>query len=254
MPRYALLIEYDGTPFRGWQTQVGLPSVQGAVEAAIAKLERDVPRIGAAGRTDTGVHATGQVAHCDLTRDWDPFRLSEALNYHLKPAPVAILKAAKVDERWHARFTALERRYTYRIIARRAPLVLDAARAWHVKVPLDCALMQAAADMLTGTHDFTTFRATMCQAKSPMKTLDSFKVEEISRGDGQEIRLHLSARSFLHNQVRSLAGTLEKVGSGAWTPEDMKAALDAKDRARCGPVAPAHGLTLRGVEYPEPVF
>ncbi|MBV0911644.1 tRNA pseudouridine(38-40) synthase TruA [Anianabacter salinae] len=255
MPRYALLLEYDGGPFAGWQTQIDLPSVQDAVEAALARLEPDVPRIAAAGRTDAGVHATGQVAHCDMVRDWSPFRLSEALNYHLKPAPVAVVGAARVADDWHARFSATERRYVFRIVARRAPLVLEAGRVWQVKTQLDAASMQAGADHLLGKHDFTTFRAALCQARSPVKTLDELRVEEVQRGDGgQEIRLHVRARSFLHNQVRSFAGTLERVGSGAWSPQDVKSALEARDRARCGPVAPPQGLYLAGVGYPAPVF
>ncbi|MEM7723732.1 MAG: tRNA pseudouridine(38-40) synthase TruA, partial [Pseudomonadota bacterium] len=177
MPRYALRIEYDGAPFAGWQRQADQPSVQGAVEAALAALEVDVPSIAAAGRTDTGVHATGQVAQCDMAQDWDPFRLSEALNYHLKPLPVAITACARVDDDWHARFSAVERRYTYRVICRRAPLVHEAGKAWHVKHDLDADAMAEAAAHLVGKHDFTTFRAVQCQAKSPVKTMDEVRVE-----------------------------------------------------------------------------
>ena len=254
MPRYALKLEYDGAPFAGWQRQADQPSVQGALEAALARLEADVPSIAAAGRTDAGVHATGQVAHCDMARDWDPFRLSEALNWHLKPAPVAVVAAARVPEDWHARFSAIERRYTYRVICRRAPLVHQAGRAWHVRGDLDFAAMAEAGKHLIGRHDFTTFRASICQAKSPVKTLDDLQVEAVPLANGREIRFHLRARSFLHNQVRSIVGTLERVGAGAWTPDDVARALAAADRAACGPVAPPDGLYLTGVGYPEDVF
>jgi tRNA pseudouridine38-40 synthase len=250
MPRYALKLEYDGAPFAGWQRQADQPSVQGAVEAALAALEPDVPTIAAAGRTDAGVHATGQVAQCDMARDWDPFRLSEALNWHLKPNPVAIVACARVSDDWHARFSAIERRYTYRVICRRAPLVHERGKAWQVKNTLDVAAMRDAARHLVGRHDFTTFRAVHCQAQSPVKTLDELTVEAVARPNGTEIRFHLRARSFLHNQVRSIVGTLERVGAGAWTPDDVRAALAAADRAACGPVAPPEGLYLIGVGYP----
>ncbi|WP_417262560.1 tRNA pseudouridine(38-40) synthase TruA [Celeribacter sp.] len=254
MPRYALLIEYNGAPFAGWQRQKEHPSVQQAVEEALRKLEPDCPGIGAAGRTDAGVHATGQVAHCDMAKDWDPFRLSEALNHHLNPNPVAILKAARVDDDWHARFSALERRYMFRLVSRRAPLVHDAGLAWRVNHELDRDAMQAGADRLIGLHDFTTFRSTMCQADSPVKTLDEARVEVSDIPYGQEFRFYFRARSFLHNQVRSFVGTLERVGSGAWSPEDVTEALEAKDRAACGPVCPPEGLYLVGVGYPDYPF
>jgi tRNA pseudouridine38-40 synthase len=255
MPRYAFQIEYDGAPFAGWQRQADQPSVQGAVEAALAALEPDVPSIAAAGRTDAGVHATGQVAHADMAKDWEPFRLSEALNWHLKPAPVAIVACARVPDDWHARFSAIERRYTYRLISRRAPLVHEAGLAWHVRGgPLDADAMRSAAAHLVGRHDFTTFRASLCQAKSPVKTLDEVTVEEVPLPHGTEIRFHLRARSFLHNQVRSIVGTLERVGAGAWSPKDVRAALEAADRAACGPVAPPDGLYLTGVGYPDDPF
>jgi len=253
MPRFALRIEYHGQPFRGWQRQADHPSVQGAIEAALARLEPQVPAIAAAGRTDSGVHATGQVAHCDLARDWDPFRLMEALNYHLRPAPVAILAVAPVPPEFHARFSALERRYTFRIICRRAPPTHLAGLAWHLRHDLDPERMRDAARHLVGRHDFTTFRATMCQAKSPIKTLDALEITQRSHASGQEIRLRFRARSFLHNQVRSMVGTLERAGAGAWTPDDVAAALRARDRASCGPVCPPHGLYLTGVDYaPDP--
>ena len=243
-------IEYNGAPFAGWQRQAEHPSVQGAVEAALARLEPDVPSIAAAGRTDSGVHGLGQVAHCDLQKDWEPFRLSEALNYHLKPLPVAIVACAAVSDEFHARFSARERRYVYRLICRRAPLTFEAGLAWRVSKRLDAEAMQKGADYLIGHHDFTTFRASECQAKSPVKSVDEIRVERA----GQEIKFHVRARSFLHNQVRSFVGTLERVGAGAWTPEDVRDALAACDRARCGPVAPPDGLYLAGVEYPEDPF
>ncbi|PWK60890.1 tRNA pseudouridine(38-40) synthase TruA [Roseicyclus mahoneyensis] len=254
MPRYALKLEYDGEPFAGWQRQTDQPSVQGALEAALAALEHDVPSVAAAGRTDAGVHALGQVAHADMTRDWDPFRLSEAVNWHLKPAPVAVVACAHVPGDWHARFSAIERRYTYRVICRRAPLVHARGQAWQVKHDLDVSAMRAGAAHLVGRHDFTTFRAVHCQAQSPVKTLDQVVVEEVAQPNGREIVFHLRARSFLHNQVRSIVGTLERVGARAWSPEDLRAALAARDRAACGPVAPPEGLYLTGVGYPEDVF
>lgn len=250
MPRYALKIEYNGSGFAGWQRQDGLPTVQGAVEAALARLEPGVPSIAAAGRTDSGVHALGQVAQCDMGKAWDPFRLSEALNYHLKPAPVAVVAAARVSDDWHARFSAVERRYVYRMICRRAPLVFEAGLAWRVPQMRDAEAMHVAAQHLLGQHDFTTFRASECQAKSPVKTLDQLNVT----AEGDEIRFEVRARSFLHNQVRSFVGTLERVGAGAWTAEDVRDALEAKDRAACGPVAPGDGLYLVGVGYPEDPF
>ncbi|QFQ86307.1 tRNA pseudouridine(38-40) synthase TruA [Paracoccus kondratievae] len=257
MPRFALLIEYDGGPFAGWQAQADRPSVQGAVEAALARLDPGFAqgaRIAAAGRTDAGVHATGQVAHADLIRDWDPFRLSEALNWHLKPAPVAILAVARVDDEFHARFSAFERRYLFRLISRRAPLTHDRGRAWQVSHPLDLAAMREGAAHLLGRHDFTTFRSTMCQAKSPVKTLDELTITEAEIPQGREYRFTLRARSFLHNQVRSIVGTLERVGAGSWPPDRVAEALEARDRAACGPVCPPQGLYLTGVSYPQDPF
>ncbi|HQU70028.1 MAG TPA: tRNA pseudouridine(38-40) synthase TruA [Albidovulum sp.] len=254
MPRYALRIEYHGGPFAGWQRQAGQPSVQAAVEAALRALDPDQPGIAAAGRTDAGVHATGQVAHADLSHDWEPFRLSEALNWHLKPAPVAILAAARVPEDFHARFSATERRYLFRLIARRAPLTHDKGLAWQVLNPLDAGAMREAAAHLIGRHDFTTFRSALCQSASPVKTLDEIAIEELALPQGTEYRFRLRARSFLHNQVRSIVGTLERVGSGAWQPDRVKDALEAKNRAACGPVSPPQGLYLTGVGYPEDPF
>lgn len=255
MPRYALKIEYDGKPFCGWQRQPNVPSIQGAIEAALAKLEPREHAIAAAGRTDGGVHALGQVAHCDMDKTWDPFRLSEALNYHLKPDPVAIVGCAAVSDDWHARFTAVERRYLFRLVNRRAPLILETGKVWQIGQTLDGDAMQAAADRLLGHHDFTTFRSTVCQANSPMRTLDELRVEPVKRLDGaQEFHFHVRARSFLHNQVRSFVGTLERVGAGTWSPDDVSAALNARDRADCGPVCPPQGLYLAGVGYPVDPF
>ncbi len=249
MPRFALLVEYDGAPFAGWQRQAGPPSVQAALERALARLEPGVAAVAAAGRTDSGVHATGQVAQADMAKDWDPFRLAQALNHHLRPDPVAILRAARVGDDWHARFSALQRRYLYRIVCRRAPLVHDASLAWHVRLPLDIDRMRAAAAHLVGRHDFTTFRASQCQAPSPVKTLDEITITAADIPFGTEVRLTFRARSFLHNQVRSLVGTLERVGAGAWSAQDVAAALAAQSRAACGPVAPPQGLYLTGVGY-----
>lgn len=254
MPRYALKLEYHGGPFAGWQRQAIQPSVQAALESALARLDPGAPAVAAAGRTDAGVHATGQVAHCDLAKDWEPFRLMEALNWHLKPAPVAVLAAARVAGDFHARFSATERRYLYRIVARRAPLTLEAGLAWRVLRPLDAEAMRAAAAHLVGHHDFTTFRSALCQSRSPVKTLDEIAIEEMDIPHGREYRFRLRARSFLHNQVRSIVGTLERAGAGAWSPAEVKAALAARDRAACGPVAPPDGLCLTGVSYPADPF
>lgn len=250
MPRFALKIEYHGGPFAGWQRQSGQPTVQGALEAALARLDPGAPVVAAAGRTDAGVHALGQVAHCDLARAWDPFRLAEALNAHLRPLPVAVVAVAQVADDFHARFSAVERRYSFRVIVRRAPLVHAAGLAWQVRQPLDLGAMQAGARALVGRHDFTTFRAALCQAPSPVKTLDEITITEGPSPGGAEFAFHLWARSFLHNQVRSIVGTLERVGAGAWEPARVGAALAARDRAACGPVAPPQGLYLTGVGYP----
>ncbi|AUH32436.1 tRNA pseudouridine(38-40) synthase TruA [Paracoccus tegillarcae] len=257
MPRFALKIDYDGAPFAGWQAQADQPTVQGAIETALARLDRGFAagaRIAAAGRTDAGVHATGQVAHADLEKDWDPFRLSEALNWHLKPAPVAVLQAARVDDSFHARFSASERRYTFRLIARRGPVTHDRGLVWQVLNPLNVEAMREGAAHLIGRHDFTTFRSSICQAQSPVKTMDEISIEEIALPQGAEYLFHLRARSFLHNQVRSIVGTLERVGAGAWEPIRVAEALAACDRAACGPVCPPHGLYLTGVGYPQNPF
>ncbi|AWD21471.1 tRNA pseudouridine(38-40) synthase TruA [Fuscovulum blasticum] len=255
MSRYALKVEYHGAPFCGWQRQAdGQPSVQAAIEEALARLEPGPHRIAAAGRTDAGVHATGQVAHADLARDWDAFRLSEALNWHLRPLPVAITACARVDDEFHARFSAVERRYLFRMVARRAPVTHDAGLVWQVLSRPDLDALREGAAHLVGRHDFTTFRAALCQADSPVKTLDEITVSEHPYPGGTEIRFALRARSFLHNQVRSIVGTLERVGAGAWPPDRVATALAARDRAACGPVAPPQGLYLTGVTYPADPF
>ncbi len=254
MPRYAIKVEYDGTPFAGWQRQDGPPTVQGAIEDALAKIAPERPLVQGAGRTDAGVHALAQVAHLDMARDWDPFRLSEALNFHLKPLPIAVLDAAQVQDDWHARFSAIERAYLYRLVERRAPLTHDAHQVWRVGHGLDAEAMHVAAQHLIGKHDFTTFRSSMCQAESPVKTLDDAAVTSFPYPGGTEYQFTFRARSFLHNQVRSFVGTLERVGAGAWQPERVKAVLDAADRTQCGPVAPPDGLYLTGVRYEDDPF
>lgn len=228
--------------------------MQGAIETALARLEPGPHTIAAAGRTDAGVHGLAQVAHCDLEKDWDPFRLSEALNHHLKPAPVAILDAARVSDDWHARFSAVERQYFFRILLRRAPATHDHGLVWRIGHDLDVAAMQAGANFLIGRHDFTTFRSSICQAASPVKTLDTLQVQAAESRSGPEVHFHVRARSFLHNQVRSFVGTLERVGAGAWQPGDVQSALMARDRAACGPVCPPQGLYLAGVSYDNDPF
>ncbi|WP_299724332.1 tRNA pseudouridine(38-40) synthase TruA [uncultured Tateyamaria sp.] len=254
MPRYALKIEYHGGPFVGWQRQTEQSSVQGAIEAALAELEPREHKIAAAGRTDAGVHALAQVAHCDMERDWTPFRLSEALNYHLRRVPVAIVDCAEVADDWHARFSAHERRYLYRILMRRAPATHLKGLVWHIKQELDVDAMQAGATHLIGNHDFTTFRSTICQADSPVKTLDRLDVRRVEGTHGPEVQLDVRARSFLHNQVRSFVGTLERVGAGSWQPDQVRDALEARARDACGPVCPSLGLYLAGVGYPDDPF
>ncbi|WP_025054351.1 tRNA pseudouridine(38-40) synthase TruA [Sulfitobacter noctilucicola] len=254
MYRYALKVEYHGAPFVGWQRQVDLLSVQGTIEAALSKLERRTHNIAAAGRTDAGVHALGQIAHCDMDQEWDAFRLSEALNYHLKPHPIAITACAPAVGDFHARFSAHERRYLFRILSRRAPATHQDGLVWQVKHALDVDAMQRGADVLLGKHDFTTFRSTICQAESPVKTLDHLQISEVETAGGTEYHFDVRARSFLHNQVRSFVGTLERVGAGTWSPDDVKSALEARDRAACGPVCPPQGLYLAGVGYPQDPF
>lgn len=245
MPRYRLTVEYDGRPFCGWQMQAHDLSVQQVLEDAIARFSGEDAVTQAAGRTDAGVHALGQVVHFDLEREWNPFKVREALNYHTKPRPVAILTCEQVGEEFEARFSAIARHYEYRILNRRARAALDAGRVWHVPVELEADAMHEAAQSILGRHDFTTFRASECQAKSPERTLDIFNV----RRESEMIVVTAKARSFLHSQVRSMVGSLKLVGEGKWTPRDFRAALDARDRARCGPLAPPDGLYLTKVDY-----
>jgi tRNA pseudouridine38-40 synthase len=245
MPRYKLVIEYDGTPFTGWQRQINGRSVQQAVEEAIERFCGESVRIQCAGRTDAGVHATHQVAHVDLARVWRRDTVRDAVNAHLRPEPVAVVSAEEVSETFNARMSAVKRHYLYRILNRRAPPALDVNRVWSVPWRLDADVMHEAAQTLVGRHDFSTFRASECQANSPIRTLDRLEVTRI----GDEIRIAASARSFLHHQVRSIVGTLAQAGAGRWSVADVKAALDARDRKRCGPMAPSSGLYLVGVEY-----
>jgi tRNA pseudouridine38-40 synthase len=245
MPRYKLTIEYDGTPYVGWQAQDNGVSVQGVLTAAVAAFAGERVVIGAAGRTDAGVHALGQVAHVDLAKDWNTETVRDAINFHLRPQPVAVLAAERATPDFDARFSAVKRHYLYRIVNRRADLTLEQNRAWRVPRPLDAEAMHAAARRLIGRHDFTTFRSTECQAKSPVKTLDRLDVAR----DGDEIRITAAARSFLQHQVRSMVGSLIHVGEGKWRADDLAAALAARDRAACGQVAPPHGLYLVRVDY-----
>ncbi|HXW70543.1 MAG TPA: tRNA pseudouridine(38-40) synthase TruA [Methylocella sp.] len=245
MPRFKLTIEYDGTPFVGWQRQDNGLSVQEAIETAVAALSGEISQIRGAGRTDAGVHALGQIAHVDLTREWRGDVLRDGLNAHLRPHPIAILGVEVVAPAFDARFSATCRHYLYRIINRRAPLTVEGGRAWLVPRKLDAAAMRKAAAMLIGRHDFSTFRASECQAENPVRTLD--RLDVVRAGDLIEVRA--SARSFLHSQVRSMVGSLEYVGAGKWSVDDLLAALDACDRRRCGRVAPPEGLYLAGVDY-----
>lgn len=245
MPRYRITIEYDGTPFVGWQIQAEGRSVQGCLTDAIHRFTGETVSVRGAGRTDAGVHARGQVAHVDLARDWEPYKVREALNFHLKPDPIVVLDAEVVADDFDARFSATGRSYLYRILSRKAPPALERNRVWWVRSALDAGAMAEAASYMLGRHDFTTFRAAGCQAKSPIKTLDRLDVKVV----GEEIHIEAEARSFLHHQVRSLAGSLKHVGEGKWTPADMRAALHARDRARCGALAPSRGLYLMSVAY-----
>jgi tRNA pseudouridine38-40 synthase len=245
MPRYKLTIEYDGRPFVGWQIQDNGPSVQGVLAQALEAFCGEKASVQGAGRTDAGVHALGQVGHVDLARDWDEDTVRDALNAHLRPHPVAILKAERVDGSFDARFSAIRRHYLYRIVNRRADLALERGRAWRIAQPLDLPAMQAAAERLVGRHDFTTFRNVECQAKSPVKTLDQLEVHRA----GDDLKVVASARSFLHSQVRSMVGALALVGEGKWTADGVSVALAKRDRTACAPVAPPDGLYLVKVDY-----
>jgi tRNA pseudouridine38-40 synthase len=247
MPRYKLTVEYDGTDFSGWQRQDNGASIQQALEEALLALTGETLVVHGAGRTDAGVHAMGQVAHVDLQRDWRGWRLREAINAHLVPHPIAVIEAERAAEDFDARRHAAMRSYLYRIVNRRAPLTIERGRAWHVKRALDAGAMQGAARALLGRHDFSTFRDSQCQAKSPVRTLARL---EVARA-GERVDFSVSALSFLHRQVRSMVGSLVEVGLGKWRADDLKAALEAADRSRCGQVAPACGLYLARVDYAE---
>ena len=246
MPRCRLTIEYDGTPFVGWQYQPDGNSVQQRLVDAIERLTGTRVDVRGAGRTDAGVHALGQVAHIELPKPYPSHVIREALNYHLRPDPIAILNAAEVPDTFDARFSAIRRHYLFRILSRRAPPALEKHRVWWVPQTLDWRRMADAAPRLVGCHDFTTFRAAACQAKSPIKTLEQFEVS----AHGEEIHIRAAARSFMHNQVRSMVGSLKLVGEGKWSADDLEAALEARDRTRCGPVTPPTGLYLVRVDYP----
>lgn len=246
MTRYRIIVEYDGADFVGWQRQANGPSVQAALEEAIHRFCGETVLVEGAGRTDAGVHALGQVAHFDLAKETTVETVMKAVNFHLKPAPVAVLSATAVAGDFHARFSAIRRAYLYRIVNRRAPLALERGRAWFVPQSLDAEAMHAAAQLLVGHHDFTSFRSSECQAKSPEKTLDLLSVTRA----GEAIEVRAEARSFLHHQVRNFVGSLKLVGEGRWTAKDLRLALQARDRAAAGPTAPACGLYLTKVGYP----
>jgi tRNA pseudouridine38-40 synthase len=247
MRSFRLTLSYDGTAYVGWQVQDNGRTIQAELEAALRQITGESIRAVASGRTDAGVHALGQVAHIDLERDWAPDKVRDAVNFHLKPNLAVILGCTEVPSTFDARFSASARHYIYRILTRRARPVLDRNRVWWLVRPLDVEAMRQAAVHLVGRHDFTTFRAVQCQAASPIRTLDRLDVAR----EGSEIIISASARSFLHNQVRSMVGTLKLVGEGKWRPDDVSAALVARDRKHCGPVAPASGLYLARVDYPE---
>ncbi len=246
MPRYRLTLEYDGGAFVGWQRQENGASVQGALEDAVFRFCGERVTAAAAGRTDAGVHALAMTAHIDLAKRREPFVIGEAVNFHLKPAPVAVLGVEEADDAFHARFSAAGRRYLYRIVNRRAPLALEAGRAWRVAAVLDAEAMHAGAQHLVGRHDFSTFRAAQCQAASPVKTLNEISCARV----GEEIDIRVAAPSFLHHQVRSIAGSLVEVGAGKWSPAEIGRILRAADRKACGPVAPACGLYFVRADYP----
>jgi len=245
MARYKLIIEYDGTDFVGWQRQENGLSIQESIERAVAAFCGETVNAHAAGRTDSGVHAFAMAAHIELVKDWPADVVRDALNHHLLPAPIVILAAERVADDFHARFSCVGRAYEYRIVNRRTPLALDRNRAWRVTFKLDAEAMDKAAQVLVGRHDFTTFRSTKCQSDSPVKTLNEISVSRV----GEDIYIRCAARSFLHNQVRSFVGSLVEVGKGKWRARDIKAALEAADRTRCGPVAPAEGLYFLRADY-----
>jgi tRNA pseudouridine38-40 synthase len=245
MPRYKLTIEYDGAPFSGWQRQANAPSVQQCLEQALARLTGESIIVRGAGRTDAGVHALAQIAHIDLSKSWRPDTVRDALNAQLRPQPIVVLQAEEVADDFDARFSASCRHYLYRIVNRRAPLALDRGRAWLIRYRIDADAMHRAAQRLIGRHDFSTFRDSECQAKSPIRTLERLDVRRM----GDEVQIHTSARSFLHRQVRSMVGSMVLVGSGKWNADDLQGALERRDRKYCGTVAPAAGLYLFAVDY-----
>ena len=247
MPRYKLTIEYDGKPYMGWQIQKHGPSVQGALQTAVAKFNGAPVTVYGAGRTDAGVHALGQTAHVDLVKDLRADKVRDALNFHLGDEPISILESELVDDEWHARFDAIERSYVYRLIDRRPKLAIDRGRVWRIPVKLDVGAMHRSAQALIGEHDYSTFRDTNCQAKSPIRSVDEITVERVDA----EVQIYVRARSFLHRQVRSFAGCLAEVGRGYWDKAQVKVALEARERSACGPVAPAEGLYLLDVVYPK---
>ena len=248
MPRYRFTVEYDGGPYSGWQRQAsGVPSVQQAIETALLACSQEEVTVHASGRTDAGVHARGQVIHVTMGKEWNPYRLMQAVNFHLKPQPVALLDVVQVADDWHARFSCIGRWYLYRILCRKAPPALERGRVWSVAYGLDADAMQEGANRLLGLHDFTSFRASLCQADSPVRTLDRLEVSRV----GEEIHITAAARSFLHHQVRNMVGTLALVGQKKWTADDVTAALEAKDRSAAGPTAPAEGLYFMGAVYPD---
>lgn len=245
MPRFRITVEYDGVPYIGWQRQDNGPSIQAGLEAAVLQLTGEPAVVYGAGRTDGGVHAKAQIAHFDLSKDWRLDKIRDGINFYLRPNPIIVLEAEQAEPEFHSRFDAIYRHYVYQIVNRHSPLTFGRELAWHVKRPLDVEAMNEGAQHLIGKHDFTTFRSTHCQSKSPLKTMGDLSVTR----DGDMIEIFASARSFLHNQVRSIAGSLKLVGEGKWKPEQMAHALAAVDRAACGPVAPAHGLYLLKVDY-----
>jgi tRNA pseudouridine38-40 synthase len=245
MPRYKLTLEYNGAAFYGWQIQPGDATIQGVLTDAITKINGEPAMVQGAGRTDSGVHALGQVAHVDLLREWDPFVLRNAINAGVRPHKVCVLEVELVPDDFNARFSGTKRHYLYRILNRRAPPTIDLGQVWFVPVELNAGAMHDAAQILVGHHDFSTFRDSQCQAQSPMRTLDRLDVSRF----GEFIEIRTESRSFLHSQVRSMVGSLKLVGEGKWTTKDLKAALDAKDRTACGVVAPPEGLYLVRVDY-----
>ena len=252
--RYLVRLKYNGSEFNGWQIQPSSPSVQETLEQKLSMLLGMEIKVVGCGRTDTGVHATGQVAHIDFKKAWDPHRLQQALNFYLKPKLISIIASAKVDSDFHARFSAVKRHYLFKILNRTPPLTLDKNRYWHVNHRLDLKKMKKGASYLIGKHDFTTFRSTLCQAKSPIKSIDKIEIINTPYSIGSSIQIKFTARSYLHNQIRSIVGTLGKVGSNSWEPERVNLALLSKNRAECGPVAPAAGLYLVKIDYKNDVF